>query len=241
MQPQGLGRWKTGEETRPGADVWDMAVRRPLIGLTPDVIDGRITIRPSYLDSIRKAGGLPVILSCDPADASALVEQCDGFVFTGGDDPIMEGFGVSTHPCATPIDPRRQAFERALLEALDDREDKPVLGICLGMQMMGLHAGGSLDQFLPETLPTASDHWDGQEHDVSGSLGDGRVWSRHRQALASAGSLEVVATAFDGVIEAVEAPGRSLYLGVQWHPERTSDSQLGMALFDRLVHAAAAT
>ena len=118
---------------------------------------------------------------------------------------------------------------------------RPILGICLGMQMMGLHAGGSLDQFLPETLPTASDHWDGQEHDVSGSLGDGRVWSRHRQALASAGSLEVVATAFDGVIEAVEAPGRSLYLGVQWHPERTSDSQLGMALFDRLVHAAAVT
>jgi len=218
-----------------------MAARPPLIGLTPDVVDGRIALRPSYLDSIRQAGGLPVVLSCDPADVTGLVERCDGFVFTGGDDPIMEDFGVSTDPRTTSIDPRRQAFERALLEALDARMEKPVLGICLGMQMMGLHAGGSLDQFLPDSLPTASDHWDGQEHDVSGSLGDGRVWSRHRQALADSGSLEVVATAADGVIEAVKAPDRCLYLGVQWHPERTSDSNLGLGLFDRLVHAAAAT
>ena len=196
-----------------------MASRPPLIGLTPDVVDGRIALRPSYLDSVRRAGGLPVILSCDPADVPELVDRCDGFVFTGGDDPIMEDFGCSTDPRTTSIDPRRQAFERALLEALDARVEKPVLGICLGMQMMGLHAGATLDQFLPDSLPTASNHQDGREHEVSGSLGAGRVWSRHKQALASSGSLHVVATAEDGVIEAVEAPGRGLYLGVQWHPE----------------------
>ena len=212
---------------------------QPLIGLTPDFVEGRIALRPTYLDAVRSAGGLPVVLSGDPADVPAAVERCDGLIFTGGDDPIMEAFGTETHPAATPVDPRRQAFELALLSTLDHRPDKPVLGVCLGMQMMGLHAGGELDQHLPETLPSFQLHADGCEHAINGSLGDGIVWSRHRQALVDPGSLSVVATATDGVIEAVEAADRRLYLGVQWHPERTVESELGAGLFKRLVEAAA--
>ena len=210
----------------------------PLIGLTPDFVEGRIALRPTYLDAVRSAGGLPVVLSGDPADVHAAVECCDGLIFTGGDDPIMEAFGAETHPAATPVDPRRQAFELALLSVLDERPEKPVLGVCLGMQMMGLHAGGKLDQHLPETLPSFQLHAGGSEHAVNGSLGDGIVWSRHRQALVDPGSLNVVATADDGVIEAVEAADRRLYLGVQWHPERTVAGELGSGLFKRLVEAA---
>ena len=213
----------------------------PLIGLTPDFVDGRIALRPTYLDAVRAAGGLPVVLSGDTADVASAIAHCDGLIFTGGDDPIMEAFGTETHPAATPVDPRRQAFELALLAALDHQPDKPVLGVCLGMQMMGLHAGGVLDQHLPDTLHSFALHADGSEHGVDGELGEGVVWSRHRQALVDPGSLRVVATAEDGVIEAVEAADRRHYLGVQWHPERTAHEAFGDGLFRRLIEAASAS
>lgn len=207
----------------------------PLIGITPDRLDDRIQVRPSYLRAVRASGGLPVVLSGDPEDIPAILERMDGFVFTGGDDPIMESFGHATHPEACRVDPRRQEFELALLARLDDRSSLPVLGVCLGMQLMGLHAGGRLDQHLPDSLPTAADHAGGRSHAVEGSLGTGIVWSRHRQAIIDSGSLEIVARAPDGVIEAVANPDRPMYLGVQWHPERTEDPTLGTDLFRRLV------
>jgi len=169
---------------------------------------------------------------------------CDAFVFTGGDDPKMEEFGVPTHPKATPMDPRRQAYEVGLLRALQTkRPDVPVLGICLGMQLMSLVAGGSLEQHLPEVLATHGDHY-GQEHEViakSHALRDiglelsGRVASHHRQAVREAGPLEVVARSHDGVIEAVRDGRRAWCVGVQWHPERTSATGPGQRVFDRLV------
>lgn len=216
-----------------------MSISPPLIGLTPDFVDGRIALRPTYLEAVRAAGGLPMLLSGDPRDVEGAIERCAGFVFTGGDDPIMEAFGIETHAAATRVDPRRQEFELALLSKLDECPDHPVLGVCLGMQMMGLHAGGVLDQHLPDSLPSFETHTAGSEHVVTGSLGAGTVWSRHRQALIDAGSLDVVARAEDGIIEAIEAPHRRLYLGVQWHPERTQHPGLGVELFQRLVVAAA--
>ncbi|MEE2719651.1 MAG: type 1 glutamine amidotransferase [Planctomycetota bacterium] len=210
----------------------------PLIGVTPDRLEDRIQVRPSYLEAVRNSGGLPVVLSGDPADIPAILRRMDGFVFTGGDDPIMESFGEATHPEACRIDPRRQTFELALLAALDDHASVPVLGVCLGMQLMGLHAGGRLDQHLPDTLSTAADHADGTPHPIEGPLGTGIVWSRHRQAITDPGSLEVVARAGDGVIEAIADPDRPMYLGVQWHPERTDDPVLGADLFRRLVDRA---
>ena len=106
------------------------------------------------------------------------------------------------------------------------------------MQLMGLHAGGKLDQYLPETLNTAAAHWGKKHHDISGELGSGEVQSHHRQAMTDAGSLRVVARAEDGVIEAIVDPERAFYLGVQWHPERTEDLHLGYELFERFMKAA---
>ena len=100
---------------------------------------------------------------------------------------------------------------------------------------MGLLAGGSLEQDLPE--PLASHHGTG-EHKVTGSIGEGLVHTHHHQALTDAGSLTVVASADDGVIEAVRDVSRSWYVGVQWHPERTKDQQLGQGLFEQLLTAA---
>lgn len=215
--------------------------RQPLIGITPNHLEDRIEVRSTYLEAVRASGGVPVVLSGDIADIPGILDRVDGFVFTGGDDPIMEPFGEATHPEACRIDPRRQAFELELLARLDSRVTVPVLGVCLGMQLMGLHAGGRLDQHLPDTLATAADHADGRSHAIEGALGRGIVWSRHRQALTNPGSLEVVARAADGVIEAIARPDREMYLGVQWHPERTDDEALGLGLFRRLVGAARGT
>ncbi|MCH7798778.1 MAG: gamma-glutamyl-gamma-aminobutyrate hydrolase family protein [Planctomycetes bacterium] len=211
---------------------------RPLIGITTDVDGDRYQVAASYVAAVTAAGGLGVLLPCEPARAGEYVRRCDGVLLTGGDDPIMEHWASVTHPAAKKIDPLRQAFELALLAALDTDEGPPVLGICLGMQLMGLHRGGALDQHLPETLATSARHGPRNTHEIQGDLGHGTVHSHHHQALSDAGGLHVVATARDGVIEAVRDESRPFYLGVQWHPERTPDEKLGAGLFRELVVAA---
>ncbi len=188
-----------------------------------------------------RAGGTPLILPCSLERASDYVGICDGIILSGGDDPSMEQWGVATHPKAKSIDPIRQEFELAMLEALRLDPDKPVLGICLGMQLMALDAGGALDQYLFDSLSTAADHWDHQMHSVSGVLGSARVFSHHRQAITDPGALQIVARAHDGLIEAVRDAGRRMYLGVQWHPERTDDDELGFGLVRALIGAAIKT
>ena len=211
---------------------------RPLIGITVDLADGRHQVATGYTSSVRSAGGTPVLLPCEPERAAEYVHLCDGLVLSGGDDPIMEAWSVATHPQAKRVHPRRQAFELALLEAVDDDPQMPVLGVCLGMQLMGLHRGGGLDQCLGQTRSTSGRHWPKTTHPVSGALGEGLVHSHHRQALADPGSLEVVARAADGVIEAVRDAERPHYVGVQWHPERSGDGRLGAGLFAALVEGA---
>lgn len=215
--------------------------RKPVIGVTADIADTRLQVGEAYARMIVQAGGLPIVLPPVPEMAEETLALCDGVVMTGGDDPDTTRWGVPMHPKARPLHPQRQAFEIALLEALDRKPRVPVLGVCLGMQLMGLHCGGTLDQHLPDTLATAADHWDKRAHEISGELGSGVVHSHHRQALRDAGALAVLARAPDGVIEAVERRGReTMYLGVQWHPERTEDERLGVGLFRRLVDAARA-
>jgi len=215
-----------------------MTSRPSLIGITADVEGPRYRLSRSYAELVVRAGGVPLILSCRCESLADYVELCDGFLLSGGDDPNTESWGVPMHSKARPIDPERQAFELGLLDALASRTAKPVLGVCLGMQLMALHAGGTLDQYLPDTLPSASDHWGRKTHPVSGVLGDGLVHSHHRQAIVDPGDLRIVARAPDGVIEAVQAIERLLYLGVQWHPERTEKEALGFSLIRRLVEAA---
>lgn len=219
----------------------------PLVGITADVeLRGASNVascRMSYAEAVAAAGGVPVLLSPLPRLAAEHARRCQALVFTGGDDPRTEAFGVPTHPKATPLHPLRQEYELALLEALRDRPGTPVLGICLGMQIMALHAGGMLDQRMEETRADAGRHFDATHPVVPegagvGLISPGAVWSRHRQAVRDAGRLAVAARADDGVIEAVVDPKRAFYVGVQWHPERTEERALGAEVFRRLIAAA---
>lgn len=222
----------------------------PRIGLTMDIEpesagpNPRSFVRMAYHRAIIAAGGLPVPLAPAPELIPQQLDAIDGVVLTGGDDPIMEDFGEPTHPAATPLNPVRQRYELALLDALDRRQDLPALGVCLGMQLMALRAGGRLNQHMPDTLATAPEHWE-RAHAIFPApgapawLGAGPVLSRHRQAMTDTGRLVVAAQAPDGVIEAAHDPDRAFFVGVQWHPERT-EGDLGTPVYAALVAAARA-
>lgn len=232
------GRWK--EHTiKANSD-------KPVVGILADIqtFNGRPrhVITSHYTERVVAAGGVPIVM---PPTEAALFDQlalCDAVVLVGGDDPCTESFGEPTHTSAVAVDPLRQCVETMLLEHLAVHQpDLPVLGVCLGMQMMALVAGGHLNQNLPDTHQSHGDHWDnGHEIVPTGGvpLSPGIVHSMHRQAIDDPGSLTVLALAHDGVIEAVGDPKRTFYVGVQWHPERTACKPLGQELFGRFVAAA---
>lgn len=195
----------------------------------------------SYVNAIENAGGTPVVLPPIENPSTELLTRFDGFILSGGDDPHMEPFGIPTHPKATLVLKERQSFEYTLLKFLNDSPDTPLLCICLGMQMLALSRGGALNQHLEDTHPDSHSIHMGQAHSIDSTdestISSGIVWSSHHQAIEHAGDLRVLARSKDGVIEAIDDPSRSFTLGVQWHPERTENSELGTNLFERLVEA----
>ncbi len=221
-------------------------MHRPVVGITADLIEhnglDRAAAPVTYCRAVTEAGGVPLVLPPLAEAASEQIAVCHALVLTGGDDPALEPFGVETDSRVTRVRPGRQAADSAILEHLANHQpDLPVLGVCLGMQMMALHAGGTLDQFMPDTTPTHADHWE-RDHAVHAADSDwipgGSVQSKHKQAVTDPGHMRTAAVAHDGIIEAIVDPDRCFYLGVQWHPERTAHEPLGIELFRRLVRSA---
>lgn len=247
-----------------------------------------LTYPRAVVEAIRPFGSAATVVLLPPLveQIDAQLALCDAFILIGGDDPRTEPFGEPTHPKASCVHPERQRYDTALLAALREQAARtsaptPVLGVCLGMQMMALCAGGSLHQHLPDVIETAAEHTGDRVHEVipevardgratvvraaerAPTMGSpppspshwegvqkgrapspmmlplaGRVTSYHHQGVRDAGRLRVVARAPDGVIEAIADPAHPFYLGVQWHPERTSEPALGAAIFDALIKAA---
>lgn len=248
-------------------DGYNAAMPRPMIGITVDNKDntaesGQYESAIAYSRAVVGTGGAAVLLPHEADAVEHYVARLDGFVLTGGTDPRTEPFGEPTHVNARPMDARRQAFELTLLQHLaSTRPDTPVLGVCLGMQLMALHAGGRLHQYLPDVLQDAAVHQDNRLHAIECVADDSLVWdpvasgnvrpplthqvvSSHQQAVSDPATMRTVAMAPDGVIEAIDLPPsqRRFYVGVQWHPERMANgddtsAQVNRALFDRFVGA----
>jgi putative glutamine amidotransferase len=214
---------------------------RPIIGLSGDLADNATRLRRTYLDMVEAAGGVPVILPPKAALRAEMLDRVDGVIMTGGDDIDVSKFGIALHPKAECMAPERQDAEFALLRALDERPAMPVLGICLGMQLMGFHRGATLIQHLPDVIPDGERHRNDAIHPVEAERGSplraGLVRSWHHQAITDVKGFDIIARSDDGVVEGIVDPTRRFYLGVQWHPERTEAAETGLGVVRSLVDA----
>jgi len=232
-------------------------MKRPVIAITIDSSEraNHYESPCSYATAVEAAGGLPLLLPfrTDVSLIPAYVDFVDGILFSGGDDLDPALYGETRHPKAIPIDPARQKFELALLAEVEKRR-VPALGICCGSQLMNVHRGGSLIQFLPdESRPNALEHRklgdNPLRHPVSvdinsqlgAAIGKPEISANtyHKQSVRKLGrGLRVIATAPDGVIEGFEDPSLPLFAAVQWHPERLHDEPEHLAPFKLLVRKA---
>jgi len=206
----------------------------------------------AYTAAVAAAGGLPFHLPVQASTAAAaLIAQIDGLLIPGGDDFLPEApYPEAAH--FEPLDDAQVAFDEALITAAS-AAGKPVLGVCYGMQLLALNAGGALHYHLPADRPDARDHGAGASGTVSHPVtlqpdSDLGRWigqrtlevnSRHHQAVADAGTMRVVARADDGVIEAIESTAGPPRFGVQWHPE-SIEGDAGSRLLAAFIEQAGA-
>ena len=213
-----------------------------------------------YEESVRRAGGEPVVIDYQSYPVADVVRQFDGVLLAGGGDVLPSMYGEAAHRTFTAAEAGRDQYEldlvRRTLEA-----DLPLFAICRGIQVLNVALGGTLVQDIPTEVTNALHH-DVREprvaiaHDVwvsAGSLlerlmreriegGDElHVNSRHHQAVKQLGAgLVVTGNAPDGVVEATEDPARRFCLGVQWHPENFYRTGEFSPLFEGFIAAARA-
>lgn len=202
-----------------------------------------------YIESLARAGArMRWIELSDPEQAVQDALTCDGLLLPGGGDMDPKFYGQARIPACGEPNLLRDAAEPLLLRAFL-AADKPVLGICRGIQVMNAVLGGDLYQDIKpfEHLPH-NDHW-AKVHTVtvrrgtllSRILGQDTVLvnSQHHQAVDRvAPGFTLAALSEDGIVEAIEKPDARFCLGVQWHPEWLSDADPAMqGLFDAFVNA----
>ncbi|AZO18044.1 MULTISPECIES: gamma-glutamyl-gamma-aminobutyrate hydrolase family protein [unclassified Mesorhizobium] len=217
---------------------------KPVIGIVSnfDVEGERYFCPVHYVRVIEAAGALPIILPyVKPYEVSALLDHISGLVLTGGGDFPTELYGAAPHSAVQRIIPERDNFEFALIRSALHRP-MPILGICRGMQILNVVGGGTIYPHTIDELPDVIDHRDGTPLDqtvhevhldrdsrlwrICGEQSSFRVNSYHHQAIKRlAPEFVVSARADDGVVEAIEAPGRPFVIGVQWHPECMYESE----------------
>ncbi len=210
------------------------------------------TIPEMYLDLVRWAGAIPVILPVHGDFEPDVVERLDGVLLTGGGDVDPAEYRRERAPGTDGVDRQRDRFELDLARAVASR-DIPVLAICRGVQVLNVALGGTLVQDLATEAAGGAAHWVPERwneavHPVRfepGSLlarllgEEITVNSIHHQALDQLGDgLAAAGRSPDGLIEAVEAPGGHFLVGVQWHPECLGPGHVSFQLFQSFAAAA---
>jgi putative glutamine amidotransferase len=201
-------------------------------------------LHAQYADAVLAAGGVPVLLPPAAATddvARSVVARIDALVVSGGADVDPGRYGAEPHRRSSGWREDRDAWETALLRTADE-SGLPTLGVCRGMQLMAVAAGGSLHQHTPD-LVGHEEHSPGgasfgstgvrtaegsRLRAVVGELVD--VGCHHHQSVETHPGFEPVAWAVDGSLEAMERPGPRFCVGVQWHPEVGTDHTLFAAL-----------
>ena len=241
---------------------------QPFIAITTEeIIRHDLTWTPvvygessTYINAVIRAGGVPIMVPyiADPSVLRRLYEQCSGLLFTGGNDidPSTYHAKLTAH-IKNPSLKRDKQELQLLAWALAD--NKAILGICRGMQLINVSLGGDLYQDIATDLPEAGNHQLSADNkdfmhlahqlkvnthsQLKAILGTANIHTNalHHQAIQNLGSgLVATAHAEDGVIEAIELPGKTFVIGVQSHPEalEAETEPLWCKLFGALVAAA---
>ncbi|MDI9349575.1 MAG: gamma-glutamyl-gamma-aminobutyrate hydrolase family protein [Candidatus Symbiobacter sp.] len=242
---------------------------KPLIGITTYPISPQKTsiglaeygfhTPPEYVDAVIRAGGVPVLL---PPMGKNLVEdwldRMDGIIMIGGGDVDPKHYHEKPHETLYSIDSGRDDTELALADAVIRRK-MPGLAICRGLQIVNVALGGSLHQHLPDCGMAVIDHRNPPSLPIDHPINIAphsrlaaimgvtmlphppAIKSWHHQAVKKLGHrVKAVATASDGIIEAIELDDHPDLIAVQWHPELTAAKDASQQkLFDYMVRAAA--
>ncbi|HEV8353807.1 MAG TPA: gamma-glutamyl-gamma-aminobutyrate hydrolase family protein [bacterium] len=229
---------------------------KPRIGVTTSVGGSKKPRNQRYVDAVRRAGGEPEWIEpqdiFDAGGPGALLRSFDGLLLSGGLDIDPADYGQTLiEDIGVQVDAQRYRAELPLTrEAL--AMNLPVLGICGGMHALTVAGGGTLHQDLSLIGIDVASHYvkgqpvlhaiaidpDSRLMDVLGASPVDVASSHHQVAKKLGGGFEVVATAPDGVIEAIEAPAYRFAIGVQWHPDLMPDDERQQRLFEALIAAA---
>lgn len=230
---------------------------KPIIGVTSDVNDkGTQITNLAYVEAIRNAGGVPIIVPTgSDQDVDEICAMLDGLLLTGGGDLDPCYFDENPHPKLGEVTPERDSVELLLANHML-KADKPILGICRGMQLLNIHFGAAVyqdleaqygkplvkhsqqarSQFATHTVtikPQTKYHSIINEDTI-------RVNSFHHQGIKGIGGPLIIAgEASDGVVEVIESTAHKFVIGVQWHPELLigKESAHSTLLFNAFINA----
>lgn len=230
-------------------------LKKPVIGITVAHCQEELNTFPreNYVYCIKAAGGFPILIPPldDPGTALETLDLIDGLLLSGGGDISPFVMGEYPERCIGGCLPERDLSELRLTR-LALRKNIPILGICRGIQILTVAAGGKISQDIKQQFPQSFLHkqtaprqypW----HDVEilesrlvQVLGEENIAvnSLHHQAVEKVPEgFRVNALAGDGIIEGIEKIGAEFCLGVQWHPESMPEAEHSIALFKGLITA----
>lgn len=213
---------------------------KPIIGMFSKIYTEDLTSEMyyQYSEAIEKAGGVPVLLPYVKLEdvKDDFINLCDGFFFTGGVDVNPEHYGEKNEGLCGVIETYRDELEFSMIEKVL-KTNKPILGICRGMQLINVYFGGTLYQDILTEYETDIEHRTPKEqrfkisHDilvtkdtplyelVKKDRFTGNTF--HHQCVKKLGEgLEVFATAEDGIVEGYYHTSYPYLRCYQWHPER---------------------
>lgn len=230
-----------------------MKSKRPLIGITTagQLDTSLFCLRSDYVEAVRLAGGLPMLLPPGEPDLEAILDRIDGLLLSGGGDIDPVHYNGQPHPTVYNVDLQRDRSELALAKLVMNT-DIPVLGICRGLEVLVVASGGNLVPHLPDEFGEAIAHRSHQsrpskhtvqiapESRLASVIGatESQIVSWHHQAVCTVPDVwQTVARATDGVIEALEHKHHPWAIALQWHPELSLHDPQQQQIFQAFITA----
>ncbi|MBE6895998.1 MAG: gamma-glutamyl-gamma-aminobutyrate hydrolase family protein [Ruminococcaceae bacterium] len=227
---------------------------KPIIGILAEIDDEKtVKIQDTYVKTVECLGGIPIVIpyTDNESTLTKFTDICDGFIFTGGADVDPKHYGEEKKETCGVIQQYRDDLELRIFNVIIKKQ-KPIIAICRGIQIVNVALGGTLYQDIPTEKPSDIFHQQKEpkfamSHDVEilkgtplhSLIGAERMQANsfHHQAIKTLGKdLEIMATADDGIIEAVYLKSDRYLRAYQWHPERIwAEDELNRRIFEDFI------